>query len=203
MVQWFGNLVMEMPVGLPVVTQTGKGRERGVGQLELLVIVGCGWENIASKLPPWTCWSSIRHTKTTLYHFAGWGPCTGRRICFAGRALLVSFLVEITPVSAQLKEVQLMLHLSVPIVNSVDSLPLLPKMPVFVYLLFCLFVCACKTVAGKRNECLWVIRPVGEEEEKDEQRKWETDSNGGERGRESSLITHANTQDHTGNHEHW
>lgn len=52
MVQWFGNLVMEMPVGLPVVTQTGKGRERGVGQLELLVIVGCGWENIASKLPP-------------------------------------------------------------------------------------------------------------------------------------------------------
>lgn len=98
---------------------------------------------------------------------------------------------EITPVWAQLKEVQLMLHLSVPIVNSVDSLPLLPKMPVFVYLLFCPFVCTCQTVAGKRNECLWVIRPVGEEEEKDEQRKWETDSNGGERGRESSLITSA------------
>lgn len=36
-----------------------------------------------------------------------------------------------------------------------------------------------------------MIRPVGEEEEKDEQRKWETDSNGGERGRESSLITSA------------
>ncbi len=40
MLQWFGNLVMEMPVGLPVVAQTG-GKERGIGeggQLEPLVI---------------------------------------------------------------------------------------------------------------------------------------------------------------------
>lgn len=44
MLQWFGNLVMEMPVGMPVVAPRDKWGERGpegageVGQLEPLVI---------------------------------------------------------------------------------------------------------------------------------------------------------------------
>lgn len=64
MLQWFGNLVMEMPVGLPVVSQTG---ERGIGlkevwQLEPLVMEDW-WENITSKLPPQTCSSSINRRK--------------------------------------------------------------------------------------------------------------------------------------------
>lgn len=52
-------------------------------------------------------------------------------------------LVENTPVSIRLKEVLLMLHLSLPIVNSVDPFPLPVKMAAFVYLLVSpLFFCA-------------------------------------------------------------
>lgn len=66
---------------------------------------------------------------------------------FTRSSFLILPLVENTLVSIRLKEVQ-------PIVNSVD--PFLPrlKMPVFVYLLVCLFVHACRPVAGGRNECL-------------------------------------------------
>lgn len=61
-------------------------------------------------------------------------------------------LVENTPVSIRLKEVLLMLHLSLPIVNSVDPFPLRVKMAVFVYLLVSplFFLCTpAGQVAGK------------------------------------------------------
>ncbi len=47
MLQWFGNLGLQMPVGLPVVTQTGGGerdQKGGAGQLEPLVIEGSDGE---------------------------------------------------------------------------------------------------------------------------------------------------------------
>lgn len=65
-----------------------------------------------------------------------------------------------------------MLHLSLSIVNSVDPFLLRVRMPKFVYLLFSLFVHACQPCSRERNECLWVIRPVGEEEEDGKQRRW-------------------------------
>lgn len=58
-------------------------------------------------------------------------------------SFLPPLLVENTPVSIRLKEVLLMLHLSLPIVNSVDPFPLPVKMAAFVYLLVSpLFFCA-------------------------------------------------------------
>lgn len=82
-------------------------------------------------------------------------------------SLLPPPLVENTPVSIRLKEVLLMLHLSLPIVNSVDPSRSEWRRPrLFICLFpFFFFVHTCRPGCRERNECLWVIRPVGQEEE--------------------------------------
>lgn len=156
-------------------------RGEGVGlkevwQLEPLVIEDW-WENIIFKLPPQTCSSSINRRKwhkKRNHTFYSKGHLNRKN---GFHQLLLPPHVENTLVSIRLKEVLPILHLSLPIVNSVDPFLLRVKMPVFVYLLVSLFVHACQPRSRERNECLWAIRPVGEDEEEEKigEGEWRTE----------------------------
>lgn len=153
MLQWFGNLVMEMPVGLPVVAQGGEG-----GGIEGGVTAGATCDRrLMGKHHFQTPTSNLliinqQEEITPKNHIFYSKGHLNRKNGF--HLLLLPPNVENTLVSIRLKEVLPMLHLSLPIVNSVDPFLLRVKMPVFVYLLVSLFVHACQPRSSERNECL-------------------------------------------------
>lgn len=152
---YFGNPVIEVPVGLPVVAQTEGGgfqMEGGVTAGAILVMEDW-WENVTSNVPTPTCSSSInafgvlgggvgsctQPEKNNTFYSEGALERGGKKQVSPSPPSLLA-VWRATPVSIRLKGVLLMLHLSLPIVNSVAPFPPWVKMAQFVYLpvsLFC------------------------------------------------------------------
>lgn len=172
MLQWFPNLLMGKPVGPPVVAPTRRGGAKDGG----------GW--VRGQLEPVVMGKQrLNNPTSNLLHINQQEGTTKSRILqhVALERLRINTLTSFFWCQYGLEKLHLSVRLLTVWIHSLST------EGACICLLAYSLVCVCLPARkNDRNECLWVIRPVGEEEGIEEERSQEEESD--RKRRESSLI---------------